>query len=247
MREAKPLAGPAPARPERRHRADAERHRGRPHRHRQRPLRAGMDRFQRFRSRLRGRRVVQIFGGKSLARRLGPCRYRRPGFMAQHRLHERRRRWCASRQAPRRRSRSISRIVFTGAAGVGLSAFAGDRGAGRAGDVDRILLRSGGRRLPGQFRARTDRRRQGAARPYPDRLRRRRRPATSLRWAPRSARKATYKDFVFTLGGAVVRNQTFVRFAGEGSDGAIRWRQPAQGQAACRQHAGRSRMPPANA
>lgn len=33
--------------------------------------------------------------------------------------------------------------------------------------------------------------------------------------------KATYKDFAFTLGGAVVRNQTFVRFAGEGSEGAI--------------------------
>ncbi len=33
--------------------------------------------------------------------------------------------------------------------------------------------------------------------------------------------KATYKDFVFTLGGAVVRNQTFVCFAGEGSEGAI--------------------------
>ena len=33
--------------------------------------------------------------------------------------------------------------------------------------------------------------------------------------------KAAYKDFAFTLGGAVVRNQTFVRFAGEGSEGAI--------------------------
>ena len=33
--------------------------------------------------------------------------------------------------------------------------------------------------------------------------------------------KATYKDFAFTLGGAVVRNQTFVRFGGEGSEGAI--------------------------
>jgi len=33
--------------------------------------------------------------------------------------------------------------------------------------------------------------------------------------------KANYKDFAFTLGGAVVRNQTFVRFAGEGSEGAI--------------------------
>jgi Fe-S cluster assembly protein SufD len=33
--------------------------------------------------------------------------------------------------------------------------------------------------------------------------------------------KATYKDFAFTSGGAVVRNQTFVRFAGEGSEGAI--------------------------
>ena len=33
--------------------------------------------------------------------------------------------------------------------------------------------------------------------------------------------KATYKDFAFTVGGAVVRNQTFVRFGGEGSDGAI--------------------------
>ncbi len=29
--------------------------------------------------------------------------------------------------------------------------------------------------------------------------------------------KAIYKDFAFTIGGAVVRNQTFVRFAGEGS------------------------------
>ena len=33
--------------------------------------------------------------------------------------------------------------------------------------------------------------------------------------------KATYKDFAFTLSGAVVRNQTFVRFNGEGSEGAI--------------------------
>jgi Fe-S cluster assembly protein SufD len=33
--------------------------------------------------------------------------------------------------------------------------------------------------------------------------------------------KANYKDFAFTVGGAVVRNQTFVRFGGEGSEGAI--------------------------
>ncbi len=33
--------------------------------------------------------------------------------------------------------------------------------------------------------------------------------------------EVTYKDFTFTLGGAVVRNQTFVRFGGEGSEGAI--------------------------
>jgi Fe-S cluster assembly protein SufD len=33
--------------------------------------------------------------------------------------------------------------------------------------------------------------------------------------------KAIYKDFAFTIGGAVVRNQTFVRFGGEGSEGAI--------------------------
>jgi Fe-S cluster assembly protein SufD len=33
--------------------------------------------------------------------------------------------------------------------------------------------------------------------------------------------KANYKDFAFTLSGAVVRNQTFVRFSGEGSEGAI--------------------------
>jgi Fe-S cluster assembly protein SufD len=33
--------------------------------------------------------------------------------------------------------------------------------------------------------------------------------------------KANYKDFAFTIGGAVVRNQTFVRFDGEGSEGAI--------------------------
>jgi len=33
--------------------------------------------------------------------------------------------------------------------------------------------------------------------------------------------KANYRDFAFTIGGAVVRNQTFVRFAGEGSEGAI--------------------------
>jgi Fe-S cluster assembly protein SufD len=33
--------------------------------------------------------------------------------------------------------------------------------------------------------------------------------------------KANYRDFAFTSGGAVVRNQTFVRFAGEGSKGAI--------------------------
>jgi Fe-S cluster assembly protein SufD len=33
--------------------------------------------------------------------------------------------------------------------------------------------------------------------------------------------KANYKDFAFTIGGAVVRNQTFVRFGGEGSEGMI--------------------------
>jgi Fe-S cluster assembly protein SufD len=33
--------------------------------------------------------------------------------------------------------------------------------------------------------------------------------------------KANYKNFAFTVGGAVVRNQTFVRFGGEGSEGAI--------------------------
>ncbi|MEP7031968.1 MAG: Fe-S cluster assembly protein SufD, partial [Pseudolabrys sp.] len=33
--------------------------------------------------------------------------------------------------------------------------------------------------------------------------------------------KATYRDFVFTSGGAVVRNQTFARFGGEHSHGAI--------------------------
>jgi Fe-S cluster assembly protein SufD len=33
--------------------------------------------------------------------------------------------------------------------------------------------------------------------------------------------KAVYKDFAFTTGGAVVRNQTFARFAGEGIDALI--------------------------
>jgi Fe-S cluster assembly protein SufD len=33
--------------------------------------------------------------------------------------------------------------------------------------------------------------------------------------------KANYRDFAFTTGGAVVRNQTFVRFDGEGSEGSI--------------------------
>jgi Fe-S cluster assembly protein SufD len=33
--------------------------------------------------------------------------------------------------------------------------------------------------------------------------------------------KANYKDFAFTIGGAVVRNQTFVRFGGEGTEAAI--------------------------
>jgi Fe-S cluster assembly protein SufD len=33
--------------------------------------------------------------------------------------------------------------------------------------------------------------------------------------------KANYKDFAFTTGGAVVRNQTFVRFGGEGTDATI--------------------------
>jgi len=32
---------------------------------------------------------------------------------------------------------------------------------------------------------------------------------------------ATYRDFSFTIGGAVVRNQTFVRFAGEGTEASI--------------------------
>ena len=50
--------------------------------------------------------------------------------------------------------------------------------------------------------------------------------------------KATYKDFAFTLGGAVVRNQTFVRFAGEGSEGRASTA-PAccKGKPARRQHA----------
>jgi len=33
--------------------------------------------------------------------------------------------------------------------------------------------------------------------------------------------KAGYRDFTFTLGGAVVRNQSFVRFAGEGTEAAL--------------------------
>jgi Fe-S cluster assembly protein SufD len=33
--------------------------------------------------------------------------------------------------------------------------------------------------------------------------------------------KAHYNDFVFTIGGAVVRNQTFVRFGGEGTEASI--------------------------
>ena len=33
--------------------------------------------------------------------------------------------------------------------------------------------------------------------------------------------KAAYKDFVFTIGGAVVRNQTFVRFGGEHTQATI--------------------------
>jgi Fe-S cluster assembly protein SufD len=33
--------------------------------------------------------------------------------------------------------------------------------------------------------------------------------------------KANYQDFAFTIGGAVVRNQTFVRFAGEGAEGVL--------------------------
>jgi Fe-S cluster assembly protein SufD len=33
--------------------------------------------------------------------------------------------------------------------------------------------------------------------------------------------KADYKDFAFTIGGAVVRNQTFVRFGGEGTEATI--------------------------
>jgi len=35
------------------------------------------------------------------------------------------------------------------------------------------------------------------------------------------AGRANYRDFAFTIGGAVVRNQTFVRFTGEGSEGFI--------------------------
>lgn len=33
--------------------------------------------------------------------------------------------------------------------------------------------------------------------------------------------KAVYRNFAFTIGGAVVRNQTFARFAGEGTHGAL--------------------------
>jgi Fe-S cluster assembly protein SufD len=35
------------------------------------------------------------------------------------------------------------------------------------------------------------------------------------------AANANYKDFAFTIGGAVVRNQTFVRFGGAGSEGVL--------------------------
>ena len=42
---------------------------------------------------------------------------------------------------------------------------------------------------------------------------------------------ARFNDFAFTTGGAVVRNQIFVRFDGEGTLAGIRGATPAQGQA----------------
>src|SRR5450759_1991314 len=60
--------------------------------------------------------------------------------------------------------------VFSG----DVSALRRDRGAGRAGDADRELLRSGGDRLSGQFGARIDDRRRCPRRSHQDRLRRRR-------------------------------------------------------------------------
>ena len=53
-----------------------------------------------------------------------------------------------------------------------------------------------------------------------------------------SARDARFDDFTFTTGGAVVRNQLFMRFGGEGTDADIRGATLLQGPPARRHHAG---------
>ena len=50
---------------------------------------------------------------------------------------------------------------------------------------------------------------------------------------------ARFNSFTFTAGGAVVRNQLFLNFDGEGTVAGIRGATPAQGPPACRHHAGR--------
>ena len=101
------------------------------------------------------------------------------------------------------------------------SALGGDRGAGRAAHADRS--RSPGRTasIIRSIRARTRDRRRCAASITSRSAATATRPCTCRRLASPSAAKADYKDFAFTIGGAVVRNQIFVRFAGEGSDGLL--------------------------
>ena len=84
-------------------------------------------------------------------------------------------------------------------------------------DADREPRRPGRQRLPGQCGARSGDRRRRPCRSRQDRRRRRRRAASLDAHGRRSARGARFNDFAFITGGAVVRNQLFVRFDGEGT------------------------------
>ena len=50
---------------------------------------------------------------------------------------------------------------------------------------------------------------------------------------------ARFNTFTFTTGGAVVRNQLFLRFDGEGTRGRASAARPCSRPPACRHHAGR--------
>ena len=107
------------------------------------------------------------------------------------------------------------------AAGVGLHPLARrDRARARARCWSRAM-RARPARLSGQHRARARGRRRGPCRPHQDHRRGRRRAACLV--ADGGDRRAcALQRFLFTTGGAVVRNQLFVRFDGEGTIAGIR-------------------------